>query len=380
MVYHAQNVDPRKFPDETFNLYSIPAFDSGMPVTIDGSDIGSAKQLVQPGDVLLSRIVPHIRRAWIVRGDGANALLASGEWIVFRSARIDSGYLRHLLVSDRFHAQFMATVAGVGGSLMRARPAFVARIKIVLPPLDEQRRIARVLDTANVVRANRRATLSKQDMLSAAVFLEAFGDPLTNPRRWPLVTLGELFSERPMYGTMIPASADSGRWLCLRVANINGWNLDLVQRKYVDLPPSESGRHEVRDGDLLLARAIASENHLGKAVLVEPGPREWAFDSHLMRLRFDRALAKPRFIREFLRSSGGRARFMRVTRRSAVQFNVNTKEIADLEIPCPPIELQSEFVARQSLVVGARDRAEAHLAHLDALFASLQHRAFTGAL
>lgn len=150
-------VDPAKHPDELFDLYSIPAFDSGEPEVVSGSDIGSAKQVVAPGDVLLSRIVPHIRCAWVVGKTRGRRILASGEWIVFRGEQVHSDYLRHVLMSDSFHAQFMRTVSGVGGSLLRARPAYVAKIAVPLPPLPEQRRIAKILDKADALRAKRRA-------------------------------------------------------------------------------------------------------------------------------------------------------------------------------------------------------------------------------
>jgi type I restriction enzyme S subunit len=113
------SVDPSKFNDEVFDLYSIPAFDSRQPEVVKGSKIGSTKQIVQPGDVLLSKIVPHIRRTWVVGEDRGRRLIASGEWIVFRSEQIHPAYLRHVLVGDPFHAQFMCTVSGVGGSLLR---------------------------------------------------------------------------------------------------------------------------------------------------------------------------------------------------------------------------------------------------------------------
>ena len=60
------SVDPLKFPDEVFDLYSIPSFDQGQPEVRAGNEIGSAKQIVKTNDILLSRIVPHIRRAWVV--------------------------------------------------------------------------------------------------------------------------------------------------------------------------------------------------------------------------------------------------------------------------------------------------------------------------
>jgi type I restriction enzyme S subunit len=104
------SVDPSKFPDEAFDLYSIPAFDVGQPDVRTGNEIGSAKQVVKSNDVLLSRIVPHIRRAWVVGEDQGRRLIASGEWIVFRSSQLHPQFLQFFLIGDIFHAQFMQTV------------------------------------------------------------------------------------------------------------------------------------------------------------------------------------------------------------------------------------------------------------------------------
>ncbi len=82
-----------------------------------------------------------------------------------------------------------------------------------------------------------------------------------------------------------------------------------------------------------MARAIASKKHIGKAVVANPAGRKWAFDFHLMRLRFDQAEAIPEVIRHLLMTPGGRSLFMKAARRSAVQFNINTKEMSALLIP-----------------------------------------------
>jgi type I restriction enzyme S subunit len=166
------SVDPALFPRETFDLYSIPAYDTGQSDLVQGSSIGSTKQTVRPGDVLLSKIVPHLRRAWIVGPDRGYRAIGSGEWIVFRSPQIESAYLRQVLLGNTFHQEFMRTVAGVGGSLLRARPSQVAQIQIPVPPLDEQRRIAAILDKADTLRAKRRAAIAKLESLTQSIFLD----------------------------------------------------------------------------------------------------------------------------------------------------------------------------------------------------------------
>lgn len=160
------SVDPKKHQDEVFELYSIPAFDAGGSEVVVGSSIGSSKKAIRPNDVMISRIVPHLRRACVVGPANRHRQIASGEWIIFRDERFWPNYLRWLLVADVFHSAFMRTVSGVGGSLLRARPALVFKIRIPLPPLDEQKRIARILDAADALRAKRREALALLDTSS----------------------------------------------------------------------------------------------------------------------------------------------------------------------------------------------------------------------
>lgn len=192
IVKRGGSINPSKFPDETFQLLSIPSFDVDKPEILKGSAIGSSKSCIEPGDVLLSKIVPHIRRCWIVPKKTKYRQIGSGEWIIFRDDRFDSGFLRHFLTSDLFHHQFMNTVAGVGGSLLRARPAEVERIKIPLPPLTEQKRIAAILDKADAIRRKRQQAIQLADDFLRAVFLDMFGDPVTNPKGWKSMPLGRV--------------------------------------------------------------------------------------------------------------------------------------------------------------------------------------------
>jgi type I restriction enzyme M protein len=155
-----KTVDPRTAPDEMFELWSIPAFDAGSPELLRGGEIGSQKKVVSPGDVLLSRIIPHIRRGWVVRenSDGRRQI-ASTEWIVFSNPEVVPSFLRQLLVSDFFHVSFMQTITGVGGSLSRANPGAVGEIKIPLPPLEVQKEIVAEIEGYQKVIRGARAVL-----------------------------------------------------------------------------------------------------------------------------------------------------------------------------------------------------------------------------
>ena len=129
-----------------------------------------------------------------------------------------------------------------------------------------------------------------------------------------------------------------------------------------------------------MARAIGSLDHLGKCIVAYPGDERWAFDSHLMRIRLDPQIMIPEFLRVWLLTPAGRASFLRIARRSAVQHNVNTKEIAAFPVPMPPNSKQRAYVDTLHVIEAERGRMSRSLAHLDGLFQSLQYRAFDGKL
>ncbi|SFE66559.1 type I restriction enzyme, S subunit [Nitrosomonas sp. Nm166] len=192
MAKRGGSINPAKLPNEVFDLFSIPAFDRGEVEVLAGSEIGSSKSCIEINDVLLSKIIPHIRRCWVVPEKRGRRQIGSGEWIIFRSDKFYPNYLRHYLTSDNFHRQFMNTTAGMGGSLVRARPAAVEKIKIPLPPLKEQKRIAAILDKADAIRRKRQQAIALTDQLLRSIFLDMFGDPVTNPKGWEIKPVEDL--------------------------------------------------------------------------------------------------------------------------------------------------------------------------------------------
>jgi type I restriction enzyme S subunit len=273
-----------------------------------------------------------------------------------------------------------ANSLAAGANLPRLSPSSLEDLEVPSAPIEDQRRIADILDRADALRAKRRAAIAHLDELTQAIFIDMFGDPIHGPKKCRQIAMGELLSAPPIFGSMIPPEVDGGSWLSLRVGNIQDWRLDLADRKFIELPTNMQQRHSVRDGDLLLARAIASQEHLGKAVVVYPGKQKWAFDSHLMRLRFNPQRADPRFIQTLLKNPSGRALFLRASRRSAVQYNINTGELSGLVVPIPSIEAQRDFIRVVDQIGKLHMHEIGAQASLNSLFASLQDRAFRGAL
>ena len=140
-MYNSKNVDPAKQKENTFELYSVPIFPTNTPEIIKGEKIGSAKQSVENGDVLLCKINPKINRVWFVKNRTENTMIASSEWIVIRNKFMLTDYLVFCFMSPYFRDLMENNVSGVGGSLTRAQPSMVANYAIPRPPLQEQKRI-----------------------------------------------------------------------------------------------------------------------------------------------------------------------------------------------------------------------------------------------
>jgi type I restriction enzyme S subunit len=372
MARRSGSVDPTRFPDEEFELHSIPAFDAGRPEFLFGSQIGSSKQIVQPNDVMISKIVPHIRRASVVGSSPGRRQIASGEWIVFRSVRVFSRYLRHVLISDEFNRKFMATVSGVGGSLLRARPAEVAKIKIPLPALDEQRRIAGILDKADALRAKRREAIAKLDQLLQSVFLDMFGDPITNPMSWPMGKLAELGELDRGVSRHRPRGAPElldGKHPLIQtgdVARSAGYIRDFTAT-YSDAGLAQSKKWPSGTLCITIAANIAETGIL---------TFDACFPDSVVGFTANRTSNA-----EFVQALMGFLRGILEEKAPQVaQKNINLAILRELPVPIPPIERQKNWALFAARVEQMRQRFRAADVSNSKLFVSLQRDVFTGPL
>jgi len=264
----------------------------------------------------------------------------------------------------------------VGGVIQYIKMGFLTEAKIPLPPLAEQRRIAEVLDRAEALRAKRRAALAQLNSLTQSLFLDLFGDPATNPKGWPVRQIGDLL-ESASYGTS-EKSGSEGQFPVLRMNNITRTgDMDFTDLKFMDLPQVLYDRYLVQTGDVLFNRTNSAEL-VGKTGIYRK-TKPMAYAGYLVRLRMNEE-NNPEYLARFLNLDYSKRMLRGMCKSIIGMANINASEIQKMKIPQPPLPLQREFARRVTAVETLKAAHRASLTELDALFATLQHRAFRGEL
>jgi type I restriction enzyme, S subunit len=330
------------------------------------------QHVLRVGDVVFSRR-GDVSRFAIVSETEDGWLCGTGSIrIRLNAPDVEVGYLRHYLHQEgvgnwlRHHAKGV-TMPNLNTQVIRALP-------LVYPPVSEQRWIAEILDKADALRAKRRAALAQLEALKQFIFNDMFGDREAILNRWPMRKLGELLDFLTS-GSRGWAShySDSGD-LFLRIQNVGRDQLLLDDVAFVRAPDTaEARRTRVQVGDVLLSitadlgRTAVVPDHLGRAFI----------NQHLAILRTKAVV--PRFLSGFLSSPSGQTQ-LAGRNRHGVKAGLNFDDIRSITVPMPPSNLQVAFVDRVRESERLLGAAQSSLRVLDALFASLQHRAFRGEL
>ena len=371
------SVNPSQNPDELFELWSIPAFDVNKPEIAFGSEIGSTKKVVKAGDVLLSKIIPHIRRVWIVEPSKIKQI-GSSEWITFRGDCFDPNFLRHFLLSDHFHTQFMMTVAGVGGSLVRARPEAVKKIKIHLPPLEEQKRIASILDAAEELRQKRQRSLELLDELKQSIFIDMFLKSESSD--WPVEDIENISKKMrtgPFGSQLLHSEFVDQGVAVLGIDNAVKNEFLWSKRRYISFEKYDQlKRFTVEPDDVL----ITIMGTIGRCAVVPQNIPLAINTKHLCSITLDQKKMMPTYLHAAFLNHPEILRQLGMQSKGAVMPGLNMGIIKTLKHPIPPLEIQKKFTKR--MMVLNEQKAILLTSHekLDELFMSLQHKAFAGEL
>ena len=279
---------------------------------------------------------------------------------------IDAKYLLH------YFSQLALTDGGYDRHFK-----YLKRSSVLCPPLDVQRRIADILDRADALRAQRRATLTLLDTLTQSIFVDMFGDVSGATATASVGDVADVQGGLQVSHARAPLPVEVPY---LRVANVSRGELLLDVIKTMRVTPAELERTALRADDLLVVEGHGNPDELGRCALWRAAFSPCVHQNHLIRVRPRRTRVEPRYLHDFLNSPVGRRHLIRAGNTTSGLNTISVADVRATPLILPAMPRQVEYAHRMAAVDKLKAAHRASLAQLDSLFASLQHRAFRGEL
>lgn len=294
-------------------------------------------------------------------------------------SKLDSRYLVHFLRTKRSHFERLARGATIKGITREV----VTSLDIPLPSLSDQKRIANILDETDVIRSKRLESVELMSGLAQSIFLEMFGEPVSNTKEWKRVAFGELLDkiESGWSPSCLDRAAREDEWGVLKLGAVTKCTFIDSENKALPALVKPVPELEVRAGDLLFTRKNTYQLVAACALVHETRPRLMIPDLIFrLRLRQDAGLDEC-YLHQLLIHPNKRAQIQKLASGSAGSMpNISKARLSTVDIEVPPLELQKQFrkriVAVEQLVMKQRDGMN----ELNSLLSSLQYRAFKGEL
>lgn len=341
------------------------------------SDVAKGYTYFEEGDVLIAKITPCFENGKIALAIGLPRPIAFGstEFHVFRAGnQLVSSFLFHLLQLPAVRKAGAAQMQGAAGQ-KRVSAEFFKGLKIPLPPIEEQKRIAAILDAADALRVKRRESIAQLDALLQSTFLDMFGDPVRNPKGWETVRFEEIGASR--LGKMLDKGREKGSCQYTYLANFNvqWFHFDLENLRTMDFCNSDREEFNLQKGDLL----VCEGGEVGRTAIWKGEQEDVFFQKALHRVRLDPEKAVAEYVQFFMWFMAKNGGFKDFTNSATIAHLTGVK-LKTLPVPLPPLSLQRRFASIVEAAERQKARLRAHLDELDALFSSLQSRAFNGEL
>ncbi|HIF6037055.1 TPA: restriction endonuclease subunit S [Vibrio parahaemolyticus] len=299
-----------------------------------------------------------------------------------------SEFLYYLLLNAR--DSFISL--GKGGAQPNISQTLIKDYEVYLPPLAEQKVIAEKLDTllaqVEVTKARLESTLEtlkqfRQSVLAAAVsgkLTEGWRDRKEFAAAKPISSIAKDIR----YGTSKKCSPEQIGTPVLRIPNITNGKISLDDLKYAKFDEKELAKLSLKSGDLLLIRSNGSVDLVGKNAVISQDDEHCLFAGYLIRVRLDSSLVDSHYV-SFCLNSPQLRQVIEVNARSTSGVNnINSKELAALEIPLPQLKEQQEIVRRVEKLFAGADATEQQvnqaLERVNNLTQSILAKAFRGEL
>lgn len=335
------------------------------------SKAGSSTHVFDDRHVLYSKLRPYLNKVLLPDeiGIGTTELVP----MLPDSERLDRNYLAHYLKSNNFVSWISSQTAGA--KMPRVSMKVFWDHKIPLPPLKEQKRIAAILDKADALRRKRQQAIDLTDQLLRSVFLDMFGDPVTNPKGWHKKKFGEVTQSR--LGKMLDAKQRTGlhQRYYLRNPNVLWGRIALDDLKRMDFDEKDQKEFQLKNGDVLICEGGA----VGRAAIWRNDLDDCYFQKALHRVRPITDAVNSEFICDlmwFLDKHGGLKDYV----STATISHLTGAKLKSIDIPIPPIELQKQYANYVEKYRNSLIRLERAKSLIDELSSSITKNAFRGEL
>ncbi|MFD0848634.1 restriction endonuclease subunit S [Sphingosinicella xenopeptidilytica] len=333
--------------------YSLPAFDEGAgPEVGPGDAIKSNKTIVPDDCVLFSKLNPRIPRIWRVPGDALPHSYCSTEFwpLVAQGSDVDLDYLTHYLSSAAFLGHPDITPSSSTNSHQRVDRKAFERFEFLLPPLDEQRRVAEVLRSVDEAIAVGQNVAEQAKIVWNGLTEGLIWDRLsTSPDIAQPIGHALLGTD---YGVNAPLGNEPIGYAVLRMGNLqDGW-IDPADLKWGEIDDTEAQTLTLDVGDILFNRTN-SRDLVGKVALVRD-PTDFLYASYIVRLRVNQLVADPYYLFAVMHSRRAQAQFKSIATPGVSQSNINPTNLKKQIIPLPPLAEQRDIAAQLQSAEAAR--------------------------
>lgn len=281
-----------------------------------------------------------------------------------KSEVIDLDYLFYATQNYKFE--------GSGTSIPQLTVPMLKKYKFPLPEMSHQKAIAVKFEKLDQLISLRKQQLAKLDELVKARFVEMFGTFPANPFRWDTGKIQDVVSD-VRYGSSRPA-VEGGKYPYLRMNNITySGELDLRDTKRIDIPDSELDKCTVRRGDVLFNRTNSKEL-VGKTCVYNRDEL-MVLAGFVIRVRVNERI-RPEVLSAFLNMDFSKRMLIGMCKTAIGQANINAKELQNIDLYIPPIELQDQFVALKNKIDQQKQTVQQSLEKLELMKKALMQEYF----
>lgn len=290
------------------------------------------------------------------------------------SSKLYTRYLFHFM--DRYVAKLRQM--SIGGVIKYIKLGYLTEAQIPLPPLPEQKRIAAILDKVDAIRRKREKAIELTDSFLRSVFLEMFGDPVSNPKGFQIIKIGELLLANPNNGVFRKNDDYDGAGLPVAWVKelFDGYSLDLTKSRRLTPTPQEMERYSLSNGDVLFCRSSLKREGTGYSNVFLGEDRTALFECHLIRIRPNPSMIDSSFFNFQLRLPSMRQRML--SRCNTVTMStIGQNVILDLLVMVPPLKLQRQFSALLVKTCALHKKMDSTVGIITQLAGSLSNKLFT---